>query len=229
MKIKVLPPFYQTWWFALLASAAVAVFIFWIYRRRILHLERGKQAQEAFSRRLIESQEMERKRLAGELHDSLSQNLVIIKNRAKMSLAERENVEYAFEQIEEIAEAASESLTEVREIAGNLRPFQIDRLGLTKAIEALVRKANSPQLVVEAKLDNIDKVLPTEMEINLYRILQESLNNIIRHSEASGAKIEIEKSEKTIKISIRDNGRGFNAEFDGREKIRRRFRFKRNE
>ena len=144
------------------------------------------------------------------MHDSLSQNLVIIKNLAIISLAERENAEYAFEQIEEIAQAASQSLTEVREIAGNLRPFQIDRLGLTKAIEALVRKIKATHLLVETKLDNIDKILPPETEINLYRILQESLNNIIKHSQANTAKIKIEKAEKIIKVSIRDNGKGFN-------------------
>ena len=156
LKIDVLPPFYRTSWFAVLAAAVVAALVFIIYRTRVTRLQRGKQAQEELSRRLIELQEGERKRLAGDLHDGLSQNLVIIKSRAMLSLAEPENVEYAFEQISEIAEAAGESLAEVREIAGNLRPFQIDRLGLTKAIEALVRKANSAQLSVEAKLDNID-------------------------------------------------------------------------
>ncbi len=210
LQIMVLPPFYRTWWFAVLAAAAVAVFLFLIYRRRINQLERGKRAQEELSRRLIESQENERKRIAGELHDGLSQNLVIIKNRALISLSERENVEHAFDQMEEIAEAAGESLAEVREIAGNLRPFQIDRLGLTKAIEALVRKANSSNLKVVTKPDNIDKILPPEMEINLYRILQESLNNIIKHSGASDAAIEIKKSEKIINVEIRDNGTGFN-------------------
>jgi signal transduction histidine kinase len=159
---------------------------------------------------LIESQENERKRIAGELHDSLSQNLVIIKNRAMMSLAEPDNVSNAFEQIEEIAEAATESLAEVREIAANLRPFQIDRLGLTKAVRALIRKTVAPNLKITSRIDDIDGILPPEMQINLYRILQESLNNIIKHSKATEGEVLVEKIGKIINVKISDNGIGFN-------------------
>jgi len=211
LRFTIRPPFYRTWPFMLLAAASLIAALLLIYWWRVSKLRADKQAQEAFSRRLIDLQENERKRLAGELHDGLSQNLVIIKNRAMMSLAERENVDHAFEQIEEIVEAASDSLTEVREIAANLRPFQIDRLGLTKAIESLVRKTNSANLQVTARLDSIDGILSSEMEINLYRILQESLNNIIKHSSASEAKIEILRSERTLAVAIKDNGKGFDA------------------
>ncbi len=209
IKVRILPPFYRTWWFLAVAVLSLMGLTYLIYRQRISQLEREKKAQEELSRRLIDLQENERKRLAGELHDSLSQNLVIIKNRAMMSLSERENVEYAFEQIEEIAEAAAESLSEVRGIAADLRPFQIDRLGLTRSIKALVRKATSPNLEIAIQIDDIDRLLLPEMEINLYRILQESLNNIIKHSEATEAKIIIKKSGKTISIKISDNGKGF--------------------
>jgi signal transduction histidine kinase len=185
LKIVVLPPFYRTWWFLSLSILSLSGLAFFIYRRRVSRLEHEKKNQEKFSRRLIESQENERKRIAGELHDSLSQNLVIIKNRAMMSLAEPDNVSNAFEQIEEIAEAATESLAEVREIAANLRPFQIDRLGLTKAVRALIRKTVAPNLKITSRIDDIDGILPPEMQINLYRILQESLNNIIKHSKAT--------------------------------------------
>lgn len=209
LKLKIFPTFYQTWWFyALVFSLAVGLG-YLIYSRRVSRLNRAKQAQQALSRRLIERQEEERKRIAGDLHDSLSQNLVIIKNRAMLSLTERDNLENVFEQIEEIAAAAGESLAEVREIAANLRPFQIDRLGLTKAIEALVRKTNTPHLKVTAQTEKIDGLLKPEMEINLYRIVQESLNNIVKHSAASEAAVEIEKRGKTILVSIRDNGKGF--------------------
>jgi signal transduction histidine kinase/ligand-binding sensor domain-containing protein len=209
IKITVLPPFYRTWWFLTLSVMTLAGLAFFGYRRRVSQLEREKKAQETLSRRLIESQENERKRLAGELHDSLSQNLVIIKNRAMMSLSERDNVDHAFEQMEEIAEAAVESLTEVREIAANLRPFQIDRLGLTKAIQSLVRKASSPSLEIDSRIDDIDEVLLPEMQINLYRILQESLNNIIKHSNATQAAITIERTQNIVNIEVSDNGRGF--------------------
>jgi signal transduction histidine kinase/ligand-binding sensor domain-containing protein len=211
IKITVLPPFWRTWWFISLVIMGVVGLAFAGYKVRTTQLKNENRRQEAFSRRLIELQENERKRIAGELHDSLSQNLVIIKNRAMISLQERKDTDQAFEQLEEIAEAAGESLSEVREIAHNLRPFQIDRLGLTKAIEALVRKANTPELKVTAALDDIDSVLLPEMEINLYRILQESLNNIIKHAGASEASVTITRIDRAIEVMVQDNGQGFDA------------------
>jgi signal transduction histidine kinase/ligand-binding sensor domain-containing protein len=209
--VSVIPPFYRTWWFISVSALGIFALALAGYSVRVSQLKREKRRQEAFSRRLMELQENERKRIAGELHDSLSQNLVIIKNRAMISLQQRERAEQAFEQLEEIADAAAESLSEVREIAHNLRPFQIDRLGLTKAIEALIRKANTPELSVTAELDEIDGIFAPEMEINLYRIIQESLNNIIKHAAASEANVKIAKSDKMIEITIRDDGRGFDA------------------
>lgn len=211
LRLKVLPPYYQTWWFYVFAISLSIVLGYLIYAFRVSSLNRARRAQEALSRRLIQQQEEERKRIAGDLHDSLSQNLVIIKNRAMISLAERDDLESVFEQIEEIAEAAGESLAEVREIAANLRPFQIDRLGLTKAIEALVRKTNTPNLEVKAQTEKIDGLLTPEMEINLYRIVQESLNNIVKHSAATTASVEIKHPGKTIQVNIRDNGKGFDS------------------
>ena len=209
LRLNVLPPFYQTWWFYALVVALFIALAYLIYSVRVSQLRRARQSQETLSRRLIQLQEEERKRIAGDLHDSLSQNLVIIKNRAMLSLGERDNLEEVFEQLEEIAEAAAESLAEVREIAANLRPFQIDRLGLTKAVEALVRKTNTPQLRVTAHAAKIDELLEPEMEINLYRIIQESLNNIVKHSAATAATVTITLRGKTIQIEIRDNGKGF--------------------
>ncbi len=209
LRLNILPPFYQTWWFYALVVTLFIGAAYLIYAWRIARLNRSKQAQEHLSRRLIERQEEERKRIAGDLHDSLSQNLVIIKTRAMLSLGERDNLENVFEQIQEIADAAAESLAEVREIAANLRPFQIDRLGLTKAVEALVRKADTPHLKVRAHTEKIDRLLKPEMEINLYRIVQESLNNIIKHSAATEATVVIERDEKMIEVQIQDNGKGF--------------------
>lgn len=209
IKIKVNPPFYRTWWFITLATLGLGLGIFGIYRRRISLLEQEKNRQEKFSKRLIELQEYERQRIAGELHDSLSQNLVIIRNRAMLSLTSPDDSENAFEQMEEIAEAATHSLSEVREIAHNLRPFQIDRLGLTKAIQGLVRRVSSNELEVEAILDDIDGILAVEMEINLYRIIQESLNNMVKHSQATKGEVRISKNDKNIEIIIKDNGKGF--------------------
>jgi signal transduction histidine kinase len=159
---------------------------------------------------LIESQEAERKRIAAELHDSLSQSLVIIKNRAMMALQAPVNIERATAQLEEIAESSVAAIDEVKEIAYALRPFHLDRLGLTKAIAALAEKMTEAQ-GIEATIDLIplDGLWPPEVNINVYRIVQESLNNIVKHAQATSCSVTARRAGRAIELLIADNGRGF--------------------
>jgi signal transduction histidine kinase/ligand-binding sensor domain-containing protein len=211
IRVVVQPPFWRTWWFAAALGFSLVGLGFLIYNRRVAVLKRAHHVQEAFSRRLMESQEQDRKRIAAELHDGLGQSLVIIKNRAVLSLTARENHERAFEQLNEIAGAATEALNEVKEITYNLRPYQLDRLGLTKAIESMLRRASSDATEFSFEIDSIDGRFPEDSEINVYRIVQESVNNIIKHASASLAKIRIKGCERTVEITIEDNGKGFNT------------------
>ena len=220
LRIVVVPPFYRTWWFLGLMAVSLAGLVMLIYRLRVSQLRKEHsvkeafsrqllESQEDFSRRLIESQEAERKRIAAELHDGLGQSLVIIKNRALHSLTEPEDHDRAIEQIEEIADAAGHAILEAREIAYNLRPFHIDRLGLTAALAAMIKRAGNNSLHFTTELDSIDGLLTPEQEINFYRIVQECLNNILKHSEASTADVAIKRREQMIDLTIQDNGRGF--------------------
>lgn len=213
IKIIVIPPFWQTLWFAalmLLMLAATAVIIF---RIRIQKVERARVAQEAFSRQLIASQEAERKRIAAELHDSLGQNLLVIKNWAKMAKQLLEPDSRAGEPLDEIASAASDSIEEVREIAYNLRPYHLDEIGLTEAIHSMIEKvADSSTVRFKVEISPIDELLSAESEINLYRVIQESINNIVKHSEATDAEILVVKDARTISIVIKDTGKGFDLE-----------------
>ena len=169
-----------------------------------------RAAREEYSRRFIEFQEHDRKRIASELHDSLSQSIVIIKNRALHGLEDRDDAENALEQLEEISEAATHALDEVRQIAYDLRPFQIDRLGLTAAIDALVRKTcGASGLRATTELDDVDGLVPPKREIDLYRIVQESLNNVVRHATATEVWVTIRRVGREIEMVIRDNGKGF--------------------
>lgn len=213
LKIVVLPPFYRTWQFIVLSVLGIAAVAYFLFKRRIAQIERGRLAQQNFARQLIASQEQERKRIAAELHDSLGQRLVVIKNLAWMFLSAKDKTDKS--QIEEISAEASEAIGEVKEISYNLRPYQLDRIGLTKAIEAIVRSAQAASAIdFSAKIDNIDDYFPKEAEINFYRIVQESVNNIIKHSRAAQAKIEIARNERHLEVTIADNGRGFGAESD---------------
>jgi signal transduction histidine kinase/ligand-binding sensor domain-containing protein len=212
LRIRVLPPFYRTWWFLSLAVFCGAVVVFGAYRFRVAQLYKKHQQQQAFSRQLIASQENERQRIAAELHDSLGQNLLIIKNRALLGSMADETTSEPREQFDEIATSASQSIEEVREIAYNLRPYHLDRLGLTNAIEAMIEKvAASTPIRFIPQLDSIDGLFPKEAEILIFRVVQESLNNIVKHSQASEARVRIERQTRAVTITIQDDGRGFSA------------------
>ncbi len=120
MRIVVLPPFYQTWWFRMLTALAAVGLITLAWKIRVRQLEAKRAAQQAFSQQLIESQEAERKRIAGELHDSLGQNLIVIKNWATLGMAVTEPDAPVREQLDEISTTALQALNDVRSIIHTL-------------------------------------------------------------------------------------------------------------
>ena len=221
--VVVVPPFYRTWWFLATASLLAAGLVALFFERRVAHLKRERAAQAAFARQLIGSQEGERKRIAAELHDSIGQSLAIIKNRAALSLARPADHERALEELGEICDAAGHAIEEVREIAYDLRPFQLDQLGLKMSIESMLKKAAGDGLRVSYDLDAIAGAFAREQEINLYRIVQEALGNVIKHSEATEARVTVRRVGGAVELTIRDNGRGFAADGGGGTAGRRGF------
>lgn len=217
VEVTVLPHVWQTWWFRS-GSAAVALGgVFLLLQRRETTRKRAQAQQDEFYRRLIESQETERQRIARELHDSLGQNLLLIKNRAVMGLKENATPEKMREQLQEISEASAGSVEEIRSIARALRPYQLDRLGLTKTLEDVAGSVNAAGgLRIEARVDNIDGLFAPDAEIGLYRIVQEGLNNVLKHAEAKSAQLTVRRDAGSVMIDLSDDGRGFNsAQKDG--------------
>ncbi len=210
LRIVVLPPFYRTWWFLALSVLSGASLIFAAFKYRINQLEQRQAAQQAFARQLIESQEAERKRIAGELHDGLGQNLLVIKNRALFGLLQPDDAPRAAAQLTDISTTASQALDEVRQIAANLHPYQLDRLGLTKALTTMIRNVGAAaQLDIALSLDNLDGALDAAGQINLYRIVQEGLNNIVKHAAATEVSVQLQRAPQSLQLTLRDNGRGF--------------------
>jgi PAS domain S-box-containing protein len=172
--------------------------------------KQNEQALQLLTSRIFTLQDEERKRVAAELHDGLGQSLAIIKNRAQLGLRNQSNPERIIEQLEEIAATATAAILEVREIAHNLRPYELDRLGLGAAIESMVeRVSNSTPISLSADLERMEDLLSPEAETSVYRIVQEALSNVIQHSNATVARIEIRTFEGKMTISIQDNGKGF--------------------
>jgi signal transduction histidine kinase/ligand-binding sensor domain-containing protein len=211
IQIIVHPVFYRTWWFIGMLTLAVSGLVWWIYHTRISRLRAVAEAKTVFSRQLIESQEAERKRIASELHDGLGQVLVVIKNRAMLGINKGDDKERVAKELATISESASQALEEVREITNNLRPQLLDRLGLTKAINAMLKKV-SGVIEIESEIDSIDNIFNENEEISIYRIVQESLNNVIKHANATTVAVKIKRTENHVLIRIQDNGAGFMVE-----------------
>jgi hypothetical protein len=136
--VHVVPPLWRTWWFLALAVVAFVGASGLAYHHRVAALEAARAAQERFARQLIDSQEQERRRIAAELHDSLGQHLIVIKNRAV--LGSMKSLDGLKEQFDEISASAAQSIDEVKQIAYNLRPYHLDKLGLTTSIEAMAER-----------------------------------------------------------------------------------------
>jgi signal transduction histidine kinase/ligand-binding sensor domain-containing protein len=216
--VTVRAPFWQRLWFRLLSASLIIGIAVFVIRGRLARLKSKQEEQEAFSRRLIESQESERKRIAAELHDSLGQNLLIVKNWALVGLNAIEGDNPAREHLNEISETTSLALDEVRQIAHNLRPYQLERHGLTNTIEQMVRQIkNSSDIEFTTQIDNIDGMLSKESEINLYRVVQECVNNVLKHSAATNAWLFIKRTASGAEITCRDDGRGFDTQAGSRK------------
>jgi signal transduction histidine kinase len=205
--ITVLQPWYQRWWSYVLMTLLGAGVIAYIYSLKIQRLNLERQIQKAFSQQQIENEERQRKRLASELHDGLGQELLIVSNELQSFLQnggkERDGLQRA-------AEMVQESIEDVRSISSELHPHHIDRLGFCAAVEAMVEKLfHASTIAMECRCAPIDRLIPKENKIHLYRIIQESLTNIIRHSSATSARLEITQHDHAIIIIIEDNGKGF--------------------
>ena len=124
-----------------LAALALSGAVFGVFRYRINQLKQQQAAQQAFAHQLIESQEAERQRIAAELHDSLGQHLLVIKNRAALGEKATSDQTPARKQFDEIGASATQAISEVRAISHNLRPVNLERFGLKAVVEEMIERA----------------------------------------------------------------------------------------
>ena len=184
--------------------------VYFIIKRRFSLLKREAEIRRHFTHTLMKNQEYERKRVAAELHDSLGQDLLVIKNRTSFGLRNEKKRGKTVDQLQQICSIADEAITNIRQISYNLHPYQLEKIGLTDSLKSMINKINeASNITFEYEIDDIDGLFPKEQEINCYRVLQELLNNILKHSKAKKAWIKISRSKKLIGINVRDNGIGF--------------------
>ena len=186
---------------ALLASLFLGLFLtaaVYITRQKQKKLKLEKQNAQLYTKQLLEKTEEERKRIASDLHDSVSHELLSLKN--------------SFEEKNEVTNTKIDSIiNDIRIISRNLHPIMFDKIGLKSSIEQLVERTQSiNDFMVTAELEYSES-LSTPDELQLYRIIQEALSNIIKYAHAVAAKITISENNNSLFIEIKDNGKGFNV------------------
>ena len=164
--------------------------------------------QKIKSYAIINGQEKERKRVAAEIHDGIGQMLTSL--RMKLEQIE-DRTETPDPEVLMVNHMLTRLITETRRICSDLLPSVLEDFGLHSAIEDLVKTCKDADRKLEFLLDtNLRQTkLSRELEISVYRILQEGLNNVIKHSQASRVEIYIDDSGEYLNLMIKDNGKGF--------------------
>src|SRR5215210_1257667 len=165
-------------------------------------------------RRVVEAQELERRRLARELHDQTGQELTSVLLGLKAVEDAKDGAERA-RALAAVREQVVETLHDVRRLAVELRPKALDDFGLVPALERL-RDTFAEQTGMRVDLESqLGERLPADVETALYRIVQETLTNIVKHARASGVSIVLARTGGHVSAVVEDDGRGFTPDRGG--------------
>lgn len=187
-----------------------------ISQQRILELETEKQLSA--TQALLQGQEDERSRMAKELHDGLGGLLSGVKlnlNNMQKKLIITEEDGAAFEKSIHLLD---ESISELRRVAHNLMPESILKFGLDGAISEFLQSMKNENLNIIYQSYHIENGLGKQLDISVYRIIQELVNNAIKHSDATEILVQVRKDEDLLALDVEDNGKGFEVESTEKEK-----------
>ena len=167
-------------------------------------------------RRVVEGQELERQRLARELHDETGQALTSVLLGLKR-VEETETKDETAAVVAELREQIVQTLQSVRRLAVELRPKALDDFGLVPALEHLAETAAQAdtRMAIDVEANLGDERLPAEIETALYRIAQEALTNVFKHARAEHVSVVVTRRGGTVTVVVEDDGRGFGAAGDG--------------
>jgi len=164
-----------------------------------------------YLQQVTRAQEEERKRIARELHDETLQNLIVISRQLEKITSSDALWEESHEVVRGLKKQIETAVQEIRRFSNDLRPSVLDDLGLLPALELLADDLEANGINTAFKVIGVARRLPPEVEVMLFRIAQEAVRNIRRHSEASTAELSIEFIDGLLQISIKDNGKGFKS------------------
>jgi len=179
--------------------------------RDVTEEKRMRENLRFYLQQITRAQEEERKRISRELHDDTMQYLVVLARQlddlaSSSTRLSKEDKLY----LENLRQQTNSIMEGVRRLSHDLRPATLDRLGLLPALEWLASSVGEPSgMTVGVKAQGTERRLPSEVELVLFRIAQEALSNVRRHSRATNVEVIVEFNERKVGITIRDNGKGF--------------------
>ena len=177
-------------------------------------LRQSEASLRHLASQLLTVQEKERARIARELHDGLGQSLLVMK--MKMHAIQRESKNQTLNHdLQELLAGINEMMENVRRISRDLSPYSLADLGLEVALERLLEDFSKHcriELELEGNLTGLNQMIPATDQIHIYRIFQECLANVARHSGAKALRVAVNLSGKEMSFVLEDNGRGFDLE-----------------
>jgi signal transduction histidine kinase len=210
LKVTILPPWWGTWWFRALLILLFAGGIYGLFRYRLMQQLRQREAEIRAS---LMAQEAERQRFSRELHDGIGANLSLL----KMYLSSFGEADMPMAELKERSEKLlAGSVDEIRRLIYDMDPRNLKKMGLVKAVDDMVGLVNLGNgLRVHFNAAHVPAHLPEPMEINLFRIVQELLQNAMKHSQAGNVWLYLDyHSNDKMVLTYRDNGKGFDATAD---------------
>jgi PAS domain S-box-containing protein len=157
------------------------------------------------------AQEEERKRIARELHDDIAQSILLLSRQLDILISKNDSKipKASIIELEHIENIANDAYKSLQRYARDLRPSILDQMGLVAALNWLTEELGKElRIKTSVKSDKLPP-LPSEMELAMFRIAQETLNNIRKHAQASAVNITVQLTSNNLKMSITDNGKGF--------------------
>lgn len=211
---KLLPP-HVAWATESLLDACLLTIIvapiFWMLLIR--PIRRLAEFRTEMLAQILTAQEAERRRIARDLHDEVGQTLTSLLIGFR-TITDAESLETARARSLELRETTSTLLDDIKRLARGLRPSVLDDLGLVPALERLtldVSRVHDVEVSLETSGLTADR-LPEVVEVTVYRIVQESLNNTVKHAQARTARVSVTRTGNELIVTVQDDGRGFAAQ-----------------
>ncbi len=197
----------------LLVAAGITFFSLFRHRQKNEKIKLQKEIlrqQDLATKAVMNAEDNERKRMATHLHDGIGQ-LLSAANMNVSVLDDYKEDQSAFTKVlDKTKSILNEAITDVRSLSHQIMPNMLIKNSLSNALRELIEKSNSPKLNITLKIEGLNDTIDQNIQVVLYRIIQECINNTIKHAEASAINVSVIQDAEKIYTSISDNGKGFN-------------------